>query len=207
MYAPFPALSRLIQSFTDMKLIGVGAFSALWSAVEINVCIICCCLPAIKPLLSRKWPRIFGNGSAPIGGNPHNMQADLRTIGGSGGSAPARNSARDSYALTYVEHTKGSSGRSHGSRSSGKSMGAFTGSGSDTFNRGDSQVNMGLSDDEYHENESEGDTRTGARNGYLRDNAGASEERILSNVEELEDLRLKNNNKSESIPSGGGLRH
>lgn len=40
----------------------VGA--ATWSAIECNVAVICACLPAIKPLISKYLPRAFSSSIA-----------------------------------------------------------------------------------------------------------------------------------------------
>ena len=40
---------------------------AMWSAIELNIAIICACLMVMKPLVSRLFPRLFSESSeAPI---------------------------------------------------------------------------------------------------------------------------------------------
>ena len=49
----------------------VGA--ATWSAIECNVAVICACLPALKPLISRYLPRVVGSrGTASNTNNRYN---------------------------------------------------------------------------------------------------------------------------------------
>ncbi|KAG5957352.1 hypothetical protein E4U58_006172 [Claviceps cyperi] len=38
-------------------------YTAWWSTIEINIGLICACLPAVRLLLARMWPRMFGNTS------------------------------------------------------------------------------------------------------------------------------------------------
>lgn len=35
----------------------------VWTAVEINLAVICCSMPALRPLLTRWFPKLFGNTS------------------------------------------------------------------------------------------------------------------------------------------------
>lgn len=68
----------------------LGAHSALWSAVEINVGIICACLPGIKPILARWWPTIFARihprnkPPSPVNGKFPSEMEDIPSFGGSG---------------------------------------------------------------------------------------------------------------------------
>ncbi|KAF8460049.1 hypothetical protein BDZ91DRAFT_432084 [Kalaharituber pfeilii] len=62
-----------------------GAIGALWSALEVDVAIICGCLPAIKPLLASWWPSWFGNPASQIEGDiqPKPCAGEgITTIGG-----------------------------------------------------------------------------------------------------------------------------
>ena len=52
----------LVSVSTDVTWDNVGA--ATWSTVEVNVSIICACLPALKPLIRWVFPRLFINCSA-----------------------------------------------------------------------------------------------------------------------------------------------
>ncbi|KAG6004964.1 hypothetical protein E4U21_000587 [Claviceps maximensis] len=38
-------------------------FTAWWSTIEINVGLMCACLPTVRVLLVRMWPNVFGSGS------------------------------------------------------------------------------------------------------------------------------------------------
>jgi hypothetical protein len=62
--------------------------SYVWTAVEVNLAVICCCMPALRPLLSRWLPNLFpdfsGRSSGTGGGGD-----TLATIGGTN-SATAR---------------------------------------------------------------------------------------------------------------------
>jgi hypothetical protein len=75
----------------------VGGFSTdstwdiethLWSIVEMNVALICACLPAARLLLGRIFPKTFGNLSAlnPRSHSGSNPTWESRTWGGSGWS-------------------------------------------------------------------------------------------------------------------------
>lgn len=38
-----------------------------WSTIEVHVGIICACLPAIRTILRKLWPSVFGGGSQAYG--------------------------------------------------------------------------------------------------------------------------------------------
>lgn len=40
---------------------------ALWSTIEINVGLLCACLPTVRLILVRIWPRVFGGSTAASG--------------------------------------------------------------------------------------------------------------------------------------------
>lgn len=62
--------------------------SYVWTAVEVNLAVICCCMPALRPLLSRWLPGLFPDFSGRSSGNTGNGDT-LATIGGTN-SATAR---------------------------------------------------------------------------------------------------------------------
>lgn len=63
--------------------------SYVWTAVEVNLAVICCCMPALRPLLSRWLPGLFPDFSGRSSGGTGNMDNTLATIGGTN-SATAR---------------------------------------------------------------------------------------------------------------------
>ena len=62
----------------------------VWTAVEINLAVICCSMPALRPLLTRWFPKLFGNSSG-NSSEPQNGVYGSMTFGGtkqSGSNAP-----------------------------------------------------------------------------------------------------------------------
>lgn len=53
------SFARLKYVCTLLTTLGYGAFTFMWSAVEINVGIICACVPSLKPLAARLLPRLI----------------------------------------------------------------------------------------------------------------------------------------------------
>lgn len=51
---------------------GYGAFTFMWSAVEINVGMICACVPSLKPLAARLIPRMIRGSTEESSNNPGN---------------------------------------------------------------------------------------------------------------------------------------
>jgi hypothetical protein len=71
----------------------------VWTAVEVNLALICCSMPALRPLLSRWFPKLFGGSSdqatTPQGGSYGNM-----TFGGTKPTSSRNTAPRSSaYAL------------------------------------------------------------------------------------------------------------
>ena len=52
-------LSAFIESFDGSLNLEWGGFSVgVWTAIEMNTAIICCCLPPLRPAIARLWSRI-----------------------------------------------------------------------------------------------------------------------------------------------------
>lgn len=51
--------ARLKYAYILLTILGYGAFTFMWCAVEINVGIICACVPSLKPLAARLLPRLI----------------------------------------------------------------------------------------------------------------------------------------------------
>jgi hypothetical protein len=47
------------ENMIDLHLLGYGAFTFMWSAVEVNIGIICACVPSLKPLAARVLPKMI----------------------------------------------------------------------------------------------------------------------------------------------------
>lgn len=95
------AIIRLVNMY---RLLYLGEKSRhyniayVWTAVEVNLAVISCSMPALRPLFSRWYPRLFGSGNSgkstePYGANTGNASAHV-TSGGS------RN--RESHSMNYM---------------------------------------------------------------------------------------------------------
>lgn len=62
--------SLYIVSRTD-DLTWDNPMPAIWSSTELNVAILCSCLPTLKGLISRIWPRLLSTGHTGSNSRPH----------------------------------------------------------------------------------------------------------------------------------------
>lgn len=88
---PIVAIVRLVNIYDliyNGKKASHNQISYVWTAVEVNLAVICCCMPALRPLLSRWLPNLFPDFSGRSSGNTGNGDT-LATIGGTN-SATAR---------------------------------------------------------------------------------------------------------------------
>lgn len=69
-----------------------------WSTIEVNVGMICTCLPSMRLILLRVFPRLFGTGTT------HSKSYEERTEGQT--NISRRLSAKD-YPLSDLESSKG----------------------------------------------------------------------------------------------------
>lgn len=53
---PSPSMTDKLMLLTSL---GYGAFTFMWSAVEVNIGMICACVPSLKPLVARVLPRMI----------------------------------------------------------------------------------------------------------------------------------------------------
>ncbi|KAH7349800.1 hypothetical protein B0T11DRAFT_332842 [Plectosphaerella cucumerina] len=99
---PIVAIVRLVNMY---RLLFLGErvrhhnIAYVWTAVEVNLALICCSMPALRPLLSRWFPKLFGGSSdqatTPQGGSYGNM-----TFGGTKPTSSRNTAPRSSaYAL------------------------------------------------------------------------------------------------------------
>lgn len=101
------------KNFLDYNWL--GALPATWSGVEVNVALICACLPAVKPLLSKTFPTVFGTtkngGTGKNSRNPKPSYApgfspyalkDMSKSGGGSGGKNMHSNAGDSQFVTSV---------------------------------------------------------------------------------------------------------
>lgn len=56
-------LLRIPHSQETLMVLGSSADLALWSSIEVNVAVICCCLPLCRPLVRKILPNQFSLGS------------------------------------------------------------------------------------------------------------------------------------------------
>lgn len=70
--------------------------AALWSNLEVNIGILCACLPTLKTCIVRFFPRIFSSnrGTSSAGG--------VRTIGTAGYTRDSRKKKRDSIGMHFL---------------------------------------------------------------------------------------------------------
>ena len=79
----------------------------VWTAVEVNLAVISCSMPALRPLFSRLLPRLFGSTNSGNNNRSGGAHGDS-TIGGAsgtltyGGSGASRSHQRESHAMNYM---------------------------------------------------------------------------------------------------------
>jgi hypothetical protein len=79
---PIVAIIRLVNIY---RLLYLGEKSQhyniayVWTAVEVNLAVISCSMPALRPLFSRWWPKLFDISAAKSSDNNY----AIRTYGGS----------------------------------------------------------------------------------------------------------------------------
>lgn len=72
---PIVAIIRLVNIY---RLLYLGEkfrkhnIAYIWTAVEVNLAVICCSMPALRPLFSRWFPKLFGSShSGPSSDQPY----------------------------------------------------------------------------------------------------------------------------------------
>ena len=70
----------MTQIIDKVWLVGSNLDLILWSCIEIATAVICACLPALKPLLSRYLPQMFGNTTRNTTGHAYNTQLSQRSL-------------------------------------------------------------------------------------------------------------------------------
>lgn len=80
-----------------------SSIAYVWTAVEVNIAIICCCMPAMRPILSRYFPRIFPDFSG-RSTNTGERVGDSGPAGFSAGMSANHSSARNHHMLKEL-HT------------------------------------------------------------------------------------------------------
>jgi hypothetical protein len=71
---PIVAIIRLVNIY---RILYLGEKSKhhnlgyVWTAVEVNLAVICCCMPALRPLGSRWFPKLFGTDQSKSGDQPY----------------------------------------------------------------------------------------------------------------------------------------
>lgn len=79
--------------------------AALWSNLEVNIGIICSCLPTLKACILRVFPRFFSSSRATDSGRA------VVTIGGNNPSAPAQSRRkRDSIGMHFLSRGNNTGG-------------------------------------------------------------------------------------------------
>ena len=63
-------LHALYQASISKDLTYDNAGAAKWSSVELNVAVMCACIPAIKPVISAVFPRLLSNATRQTTSNP-----------------------------------------------------------------------------------------------------------------------------------------
>lgn len=93
MYVYFALLNPFISSRLLTENIGDYCDGGYWSIIEVDVGIICTCMPAIRKLLGQVIPKVFGSTHKATADDPsktagHSSQTprDLRSFKGSGAS-------------------------------------------------------------------------------------------------------------------------
>lgn len=64
-------LKNLQVNFADIILVGYASLSFMWSVVEVNVSIICGCVPSLKPLVARLVPKLIRDTDDTPTSSPH----------------------------------------------------------------------------------------------------------------------------------------
>lgn len=96
------AIIRLVNLY---KLLYLGEKSKhyniayVWTAVEVNLAVVSCSMPALRPLFSRWMPRLFGSNWGRSSDQPYNgpgTSADAPSTGGN------KTYNRESYSMNYM---------------------------------------------------------------------------------------------------------
>jgi hypothetical protein len=85
----------------------------VWTAVEVNLAVICCCMPALRPLLSRWFPKIFPDFSGRTGGTGGNNESMGASLGVGGSSRSRPDAAASSHHILKDLHPYRKKQQSH----------------------------------------------------------------------------------------------
>jgi hypothetical protein len=75
---------------------------AYWSAVEVNLAIICACLTTLKPLVARFFPKLLGSTADPTHGPTTGTHQARGTIVG-GAATAQRHTAPDGRSFVHLD--------------------------------------------------------------------------------------------------------
>lgn len=76
----------------------------IWSIIEVCVGVICACLPAMRAVLTKLLPKVFGTSSNRTGGKQHYYSGSKYGPGGVGGGGSSSNGKMMSY--TEAPHVR-----------------------------------------------------------------------------------------------------
>ncbi|KHN95000.1 uncharacterized protein MAM_07227 [Metarhizium album ARSEF 1941] len=86
----------------------------LWSAIEVNIGLICTCLPSIRLVLLRIWPRVFGmttaNSSTGNSATGNSQKTSNRSMSRYSNKTPANNRQYELDAAAILDETKDAAG-------------------------------------------------------------------------------------------------
>ncbi|KAK7409380.1 hypothetical protein QQX98_008442 [Neonectria punicea] len=101
-FVPIVAIIRLVNIY---RLLYLGQrtkhhnLAYVWTVVEVNLAIVSCSIPALRPLFSRWYPKLFGNSSAKQIDKPQGSGAFSNATYGNGSRSTRNNQA---HSMNYM---------------------------------------------------------------------------------------------------------
>ncbi|KAF7560284.1 hypothetical protein G7046_g3874 [Stylonectria norvegica] len=102
---PIVAVIRLVNLYRLLYKNGKTRhhnIAYVWTPVEVNLALISCSMPALRPLFSRWYPKVFGRMSDKSSNPPYGSEHGALSNTTYGGSGPRRSHNHDSHTINYM---------------------------------------------------------------------------------------------------------